>query len=307
METLKKIVCPVNFSNISKICIQKALKIAAISKGKIAIMHMILDPWSDMYYQRADTAKRGPAAAEKRAKEILKKFAEECALDVEFDFYVECVLDGRPGRGIAKFARFYNADLIVMPHGNEPGRSKEDELISSVVRWTHCSVLSLRPNIMISDNVLNDKLVLLVDDEPDVIESLSGLLDMCRLHTALNHDAAVELIEKNKYDVVVLDIMGVNGFDLLERCVKSGVPAIMLTAHVITAEAVKKSMKLGAVFFLPKEGMFELPDFMEKIVLGGGNPVWNGLFERLDFYLEKRMGKDWEAIKRQVNELEKNI
>jgi pyruvate-formate lyase-activating enzyme len=101
--------------------------------------------------------------------------------------------------------------------------------------------------------------------------------------------------------------MGVNGFDLLRRCVELGLPAVMLTAHAVTAEAIKKSMKLGAVFFLPKIKMMDLPEFMKEIVLGGSKPIWNSFFERLEFFFEKRLSKDWEGLKRLVHDLEKDI
>jgi DNA-binding NarL/FixJ family response regulator len=130
---------------------------------------------------------------------------------------------------------------------------------------------------------------------------------MCRIHTASSYDSALKCLEDNKYDIAVLDIMGVNGFDLLRRCVELGLPAVMLTAHAVTAEAIKKSMKLGAVFFLPKIKMMDLPDFMKEIVLGGGKPIWNSFFERLDFFFEKRLSKDWEGLKRLVHDLEKDI
>ena len=181
---------------------------------------------------------------------------------------------------------------------------KKDELGISVLKWSHCSVLVMRSHQQAAENILAGKSVLLVDDEPDVLESLEEILSMCRIETASDYNSAAALLKKNKYDVVVLDIMGVNGFALLEICVKLGFPAIMLTAHAVTADAIKKSMELGAVFFLPKEAMVELPEFMEKIVLGGGNPLWNSLFERLDFYLEKRLGKAFEEIKQCVMELE---
>jgi DNA-binding response OmpR family regulator len=60
------------------------------------------------------------------------------------------------------------------------------------------------------------------------------------------------------YDAVVLDIMGVNGFQLLKRSVERGFPTVMLTAHALTPEALKKSITLGAVSFLPKEQIGEI-------------------------------------------------
>ena len=307
METFNKIVCPVSFSEPSRSAIRMAVDMALPSKGKVALVHIICDPWSDVYYRGEEATTRSPAAAEKKAKAMLATFAGQSNEDVEFDYYVECVLDISPGKAIAKFARFYNADLIVMALDDAIGKSKPEETVARVIKWAHCSVFSLKPSELTAERVLKDKRVLLVDDEPDVLDTLGDILGMCLIHTASDYDSAEHCLKENKYDIVVLDIMGVNGFDLLKKCMERGFPAVMLTAHAVTAEAIKKSMQLGAVFFLPKIKMMDLPEFMKEIVLGGGKPIWNSFFERLDFFFEKRLSKDWEGIKRLVNDLEESI
>ena len=67
----------------------------------------------------------------------------------------------------------------------------------------------------------------------------------------------------------------------------------MLTAHALSPEALKKSIKLGAVSFLPKEKMADLEIFLEDVVLGGGRSVWEKLFGRLGNYFARRFGDDW--------------
>jgi DNA-binding NarL/FixJ family response regulator len=82
------------------------------------------------------------------------------------------------------------------------------------------------------------------------------------------------------FDIVILDIMGVNGFELLKTSVKRGFPTVMLTAYALTPEALEKSIKLGAVSFLPKEKMSDLDEFLADVVLKGGQPVWGKLFDK---------------------------
>ena len=41
----------------------------------------------------------------------------------------------------------------------------------------------------------------------------------CTIDKAVTYEQAHDLLNKNDYDVVVLDIMGVRGFDLLEEAV----------------------------------------------------------------------------------------
>jgi hypothetical protein len=92
---------------------------------------------------------------------------------------------------------------------------------------------------------------------------------------------------------VILDIMGVNGFDLLQNSVDRGFPTVMLTAHALTPDALKKSIKLGAVTFLPKEKMSDLKAYLEDVVLGEGKPVWKKFFDKLGDYFIKHFGPDW--------------
>ena len=168
MEIFKKIVCPVSFSEISTTAVQTAIEIASPAKGKIALAHIIDDPWSDVYYMATDNEKRSPADAETRAKAMLTQFAEKWNNAAEFDYYVESVLDKSPGKEIAKFARFYGADLIILPMDEPIGKSSAEAFAGSVVKWAHCSVLTLKCSEFGTDMLLNDKRVLLVDDEPDV-------------------------------------------------------------------------------------------------------------------------------------------
>jgi len=146
---------------------------------------------------------------------------------------------------------------------------------------------------MNSEELLKDKTILVVDDEQDIVDTVVEVLDMCTVHTAQDHDAAIEYLLSYTYDIVILDIMGVNGFELLKISVERGFPTVMLTAHALTPEALKKSIKLGAVSFLPKEKMPELEDFLADVVLGGGKPVWKKLFDRLGASFNKIFGPDW--------------
>ena len=142
-------------------------------------------------------------------------------------------------------------------------------------------------------SVLQDKTVLIVDDEPDVLESVGEQLSMCLVHKATNYETALQYIMSYTYDIVILDIMGVNGFELLKMSVRRGFPTVMLTAHALTPEALKKSIKLGAVTFLPKEKMSELKDFLEDVLLGGGKSAWKKLFDQLGDFFNRRFGPDW--------------
>jgi DNA-binding NtrC family response regulator len=157
---------------------------------------------------------------------------------------------------------------------------------------------------MSADSILKDKVILVVDDEPDVLEAIEDELDMCTIHKAPDYKTALQFITMYTYDVVILDIMGVNGFELLKKSVERGFPTLMLTAHALTPEALKKSIKLGAVSFLPKEKMADLVYFLEHVVIEEGKPIWEKLFNRFGDFFNKRFGPDWKEKDKFFKEFE---
>ncbi|MCP4680885.1 MAG: response regulator, partial [Desulfobacterales bacterium] len=146
--------------------------------------------------------------------------------------------------------------------------------------------------------------ILVVDDEPDILETVEEALDMCVVHKAKDQDTAVEYIKDNRYDIAILDIMGVGGFELLKQTTAKGTPTVMLTAHAMTSESLTRAAKLGAVSFLPKEKIMELQSFLEDIIQASGRPVWKKLFDRLAPYFRKRFGWNPEEEKDVVTELQ---
>jgi DNA-binding response OmpR family regulator len=160
---------------------------------------------------------------------------------------------------------------------------------------------------MAKDSPLKDKVVLVVDDEPDVLETVEEELDMCLIHKASDYDTALQYLLSYTYDFVILDIMGVNGFELLKNSVSRGFPTIMLTAHALSPESLKKSIKLGAVTFIPKEKMSELSSYLEDVLTGGGKPIWQKLFDRLGGFFNKRFGPDWKEKDKFFKEFEEEL
>ena len=74
---------------------------------------------------------------------------------------------------------------------------------------------------MAEKDLLEGKRILLVDDEPDVLDTLEDLLPMCETVKASNFNAAKDYLESEHFDMAVLDIMGVEGYDLLEIAINS--------------------------------------------------------------------------------------
>lgn len=145
-------------------------------------------------------------------------------------------------------------------------------------------------------SILCGKRLLAVDDEPDVLETLEEQFmgfDGLVLDKASDFDSGYHLIRSWSYDLVILDIMGVRGFDLLNAAVHLGFPAVMLTAHALTVEALKTSVQMGARAFIPKEKMAEIVPFLEDVLTLGHRAGWRRVFERLGGYFSASFGPDW--------------
>ena len=110
--------------------------------------------------------------------------------------------------------------------------------------------------------LLTDQRILIVDDEPDVLTIIKAEIGEacpdCQLETATTYQGALDKMVSWTYDLVILDIMGVRGFDLLSLAIKRNFPVAMLTAHALSPEALKRSIEMGARAYLPKE---KLGDF----------------------------------------------
>ncbi len=163
---------------------------------------------------------------------------------------------------------------------------------------------------MCKESSLNDKVVLVVDDEPDVIETVTEMLEMCVVHKAGDFHSALRHLQKNQYDIVVLDIMGVNGFELLRHAVARGFLTVMLTAHAVTTEALKRSITLGAVSFLPKEHMGDLKEVLEDVLRGEGKRFWwHKSVDLTGAQFANDAGSDWkqkDAVFREFEEALRN-
>ena len=76
------------------------------------------------------------------------------------------------------------------------------------------------------EEILKGKRVLIVDDEPDILETLVEILDVCFIDTAPNFETARKFLNRNQYDLAILDIMGVNGYELLKMTNEKRYPRI---------------------------------------------------------------------------------
>ena len=103
-------------------------------------------------------------------------------------------------------------------------------------------------------------------------------------------------LEEGNYDVAILDIMGVKGFELLEIAKIQKIPALMLTAHALTEESLKRSAEEGAAYFAPKEKMQDIHLYVADVIEAGDKKLnsWERWFDRFaSFYDRQFHGTEW--------------
>jgi CheY-like chemotaxis protein len=150
----------------------------------------------------------------------------------------------------------------------------------------------------LAESILNGKAILAVDDEVDVLsvleEEILGAAPKCKFDKATAYEEAVKKLESQTYDVVILDIMGVRGFDLLELAVRKNLRVAMLTAHALTPEALKRSFEMKARAYLPKEKLGEVVPFLEDVLKYEYLPGWKRLMKKLEAYFKGHWGEYWQ-------------
>ncbi|MDY6904025.1 MAG: sigma-54 dependent transcriptional regulator [Thermodesulfobacteriota bacterium] len=129
--------------------------------------------------------------------------------------------------------------------------------------------------------------VLIVDDEPSIVQSLEGLLsdEGFDVMTASNGYEALKVIETESPDIVLLDIWmpGIDGIETLKEIKESSphIAVIMITGHG-TIETAVSATKLGAFDFIEK------PLSIDKVIVGINNALNFRRLEEENQYLRKK-------------------
>jgi two-component system nitrogen regulation response regulator NtrX len=129
--------------------------------------------------------------------------------------------------------------------------------------------------------------VLIVDDEPSILQSLSGLLsdEGFEVTTAANGYEALKIIDTESPDLVLLDIWmpGIDGIETLKE-IKKGNPTIqviIITGHG-TIETAVNATKLGAY------DLIEKPLSIDKVIVAINNALNFRRLEEENRYLRKK-------------------
>ena len=129
--------------------------------------------------------------------------------------------------------------------------------------------------------------ILIVDDEPSILQSLGGLLrdEGYEVFTASNGYEALKMIDAQSPDLVVLDIWmpGIDGIETLGEIKKQHpfLPVAIITGHGSIETAVT-AIKLGAF------DMIEKPLSIEKVIVTINNALNFNRLKEENRYLRKK-------------------
>jgi two-component system nitrogen regulation response regulator NtrX len=129
--------------------------------------------------------------------------------------------------------------------------------------------------------------LLIVDDEPSILQSLGGLLsdEGFEVTTAANGYEALKTIDEESPDLVLLDIWmpGIDGIETLKEIKKENpnIQVIIITGHG-TIETAVKATKLGAF------DLIEKPLSIDKVIVAINNALNFRRLEEENKYLRKK-------------------
>ena len=108
--------------------------------------------------------------------------------------------------------------------------------------------------------------ILAVDDERPIAELLRISLTRAGYECTCAYDgiSAANLIEKDNFDLILLDIMlpGIDGFELMEYIRSTDTPVIFLTAKNAVADRVK-GLRMGAEDYIVKP--FDILELLARV------------------------------------------
>ena len=129
--------------------------------------------------------------------------------------------------------------------------------------------------------------ILIVDDEPSILQSLSGLLsdEGFEVATAANGYEALKIVDTESPDLVLLDIWmpGIDGIETLKEIKKDNphIQVIIISGHG-TIETAVKATKLGAF------DLIEKPLSIDKVIVAINNALNFRRLEEENKYLRKK-------------------
>ncbi|OGW44849.1 MAG: Fis family transcriptional regulator [Nitrospirae bacterium RBG_13_41_22] len=142
---------------------------------------------------------------------------------------------------------------------------------------------------------MTESIILIVDDEEGIRESLSGIFEDegYDVITARSGEEALKILKEQNMDLILLDVWlpGIDGVQTLKEIkdIKPDIPVIMISGHGNIDLAVKAT-RMGAYDFLEK------PLSLEKVLLDAKRAIERRTLEMEYNALKQDLTKKWRLI-----------
>lgn len=293
---MKKILVPVDGSGHAFKAIEFASDMAKLYNATVYILHVYKHAevtGTLMDYMKSEKIKESPSATYQTLIEtqiIAPAFSR--LRNMGIDTAESAVLQGDPAELIIDYAKEHDIGMIIM------GRSGMGSMTGLMMGSVSTKVIlsTDRTCLIVRKGLLDGKKILVVDDEPDVLDTLEELLPMCEVVKATTFENAKELLETQVFDLAILDIMGVDGYGLLKIANEKKVNAVMLTAHALSPDNVVQSYEKGAASYVPKDEMVNITTYLNDVLEAKEKGVnfWSRWLDRLGVFFDRRFGPDWQ-------------
>jgi len=136
--------------------------------------------------------------------------------------------------------------------------------------------------------------ILVIDDEKSICNSLRDILEYekYKVDEAADGIAGIELIQKNKYDVILCDIKmpEMDGIEVLEKAMQiTDTPVIMISGHG-TIDTAVEAIKKGAYDYISK------PLDLNRLLITVRNALDKTSLIKETIVLKKQVSKTYEMI-----------
>ncbi len=291
-----RILVPVDGSKESLRGIELASRLCGEHDRKVHMIHIVRHrktPTEVLQYMRAEGVQESPESVylQLEGKHIIR-LAEDRARELGLHPN-SALLMGEPADEIIKYVKEFGIDTIIIG-ANGAGRSNKDSLGSVCSRV--CSK-SDRTCIIVRRDLLQSKRILVVDDEQDVLDTIEEVLPQCAVTKASSFEEGKQLLQSSSFDMAILDIMGVKGYELLDIANQVGILAVMLTGHAVSLENTWRAYKGGAASYIPKDELANIDTYLKDVFeaqLKGKHSWWRWL-DRFGLYYRKRFGPEWQS------------
>lgn len=181
--------------------------------------------------------------------------------------FLDVRMMGMSGLEVLKEIKAYDRSIkvIMLTVANDPATKAKalelgaDQYVTKPFMSDHLEEVARKEIAeLLKERPVEKPKILVVDDEPEVREHLSGLISkwfVCEVDKASNGQEALSKLKKDKFDLVVLDIRmpGLSGIDVIKEAAKFTPETKILAISAYDSQDVaNEAIKYGAIDFIHK-------------------------------------------------------